>query len=136
MASGIIHEKEWSEKNGTVRIADEVVGIIAGLAATEVKGVAGMSGGVVDGISELLKKKNLSKGVRVEVGETEAAIDLYVVIEYGAKIPDVAIKIQENVKKAIESMTGLVVVEVNVHIQGVEFRQEEPPAPPVETRVK
>ena len=113
-----------------------MVGIIAGLAATEVKGVAGMSGGVVDGISELLKKKNLSKGVRVEVGETEAAIDLYVVIEYGAKIPEVAIKIQENVKKAIESMTGLIVVEVNVHIQGVEFHQEEPPAPPAETRVK
>jgi uncharacterized alkaline shock family protein YloU len=136
LASGVPHEREWSEKNGTVRIADEVVGIIAGLAATEVKGVAGMSGGVVDGISELLKKKNLSKGVRVEVGETEAAIDLYVVIEYGAKIPEVAIKIQENVKKAIESMTGLIVVEVNVHIQGVEFHQEEPPAPPAETRVK
>jgi len=136
LANGIPQEQEWNEKNGTVRIANEVVGIIAGLAATEVKGVAGMSGGVVDGISELLKKKSLSKGVRVEVGETEAAIDLYVVIEYGAKIPDVAIEIQENVKKAIESMTGLKVVEVNVHIQGVEFHQEEPPAPPVETRVK
>ena len=62
-------QPQWSEKNGTVRIANEVVGIIAGLAATEVRGVAGMSGGVVDGISELLKKKSLSKGVRVEVGE-------------------------------------------------------------------
>ena len=134
MPHGVV-QPQWSEKNGTVRIANEVVGIIAGLAATEVKGVAGMSGGVVDGISELLKKKNLSKGVRVEVGEKEAAVDLYVVIEYGARIPDVAIEIQENVKRAIEGMTGLKVVEVNVHIQGVQFEQEEAPPEEEEGRV-
>ena len=112
-------------RGGNIRIANEVVGIIAGLAATEVKGVAGMSGGVVDGISELLKKKNLAKGVKVEVGERQAAVDLYVILEYGAKVPEVAYKIQENVKRAIESMTGLEVVEVNVHIQGVEIKSEE-----------
>ncbi|NLZ44357.1 MAG: Asp23/Gls24 family envelope stress response protein [Clostridia bacterium] len=134
MTGGLV-QPQWSEKNGTVRIANEVVGIIAGLAATEVRGVAGMSGGVVDGISELLKKKSLSKGVRVEVGEKEAAIDLYVVIEYGARIPDVAISIQENVKRAIEGMTGLKVVEVNVHIQGVQFQQEEAPPEEEESRV-
>ncbi|NLW09523.1 MAG: Asp23/Gls24 family envelope stress response protein [Firmicutes bacterium] len=134
MAHGIV-QPQWSEKNGTVRIANEVVGIIAGLAASEVRGVAGMSGGVVDGISELLKKKSLSKGVRVEVGEKEAAVDLYVVIEYGARIPDVAIEIQENVKRAIEGMTGLKVVEVNVHIQGVQFEQEEAPPEEEEGRV-
>ena len=134
MPHGVV-QPQWSEKNGTVRIANEVVGIIAGLAATEVRGVAGMSGGVVDGISELLKKKSLSKGVRVEVGEKEAAIDLYVVIEYGARIPDVAISIQENVKRAIEGMTGLKVVEVNVHIQGVQFQQEEAPPEEEESRV-
>lgn len=110
---------------GSVRIANEVVGIIAGLAATEVKGIAGMSGGVVDGFAELLKKKNLAKGVKVEVGEKQAAVDLYVIIEFGAKIPDIAYLVQENVKRAIESMTGLEVVEVNVHIQGVEFKPEE-----------
>ncbi len=118
---------------GNIRIANEVVGIIAGLAATEVDGVAGMSGGVVDGLAELLKKKNLAKGVKVEVGERQAAIDLYVILEYGAKVPEVAYKIQENVKRAIESMTGLEVVEVNVHIQGVEFKSEETPE---ETRVR
>lgn len=134
MTGGLV-QPQWSEKNGTVRIANEVVGIIAGLAATEVRGVAGMSGGVVDGISELLKKKSLSKGVRVEVGEKEAAVDLYVVIEYGARIPDVAIEIQENVKRAIEGMTGLKVVEVNVHIQGVQFEQEEAPPEEEEGRV-
>ncbi|NLG85045.1 MAG: Asp23/Gls24 family envelope stress response protein [Firmicutes bacterium] len=112
-------------RGGNIRIANEVGGIIAGLAATEVEGVAGMSGGVVDGIAELLKKKNLAKGVKVEVGERQAAVDLYVILEYGAKVPEVAYKIQENVKRAIESMTGLEVVEVNVHIQGVAIKSEE-----------
>jgi uncharacterized alkaline shock family protein YloU len=110
---------------GSIRIANEVVRIIAGLAASEVKGVVGMSGGVVDGFAELVKKKNLAKGVKVEVGEKQAAVDLFVIIEYGSKIPDIAYLIQENVKKAIESMTGLEVIEVNVHIQGVEFKQDE-----------
>ena len=110
---------------GSIRIANEVVRIIAGLAASEVKGVIGMSGGVVDGFAELVKKKNFAKGVKVEVGEKQAAVDLFVIIEYGSKIPDIAYLIQENVKKAIESMTGLEVIEVNVHIQGVEFKQDE-----------
>jgi len=109
---------------GSIRIADEVVGIIAGLAATEVAGVAGMSAGLVGGIAEMLGKKNLAKGVKVEVGEREAAVDLYLIVEFGVRIPDVALKVQENVKRAIESMTGLDVVEVNIHIQGVGFSQE------------
>jgi uncharacterized alkaline shock family protein YloU len=112
-------------ESGTIRIASEVVKIIAGLAASEVKGVAGMSGGMVDGFAELLKKKSLAKGVKVEVGEKQCAIDLFLVIEYGSKIPDIAYQVQENVKRAVESMTGLDVVEVNVHIQGVELRNEE-----------
>jgi uncharacterized alkaline shock family protein YloU len=111
--------------SGSIKIANEVVSIIAGLAATEVKGVAGMSGGIVDGFAELLKKKNLTKGVKVEVGEKQAAVDLFIIIEYGARIPDTAYTVQDNVKRAIESMTGLDVVEVNVHIQGVEFKPEE-----------
>lgn len=111
--------------SGSIRIANEVVRIIAGIAASEVKGIVGMSGGVVDGFAELLKKKNLAKGVKVEVGEKQAAVDLFVVVEYGSKIPDIAYLVQENVKRAIESMTGLEVVEVNVHIQGVEFKNDE-----------
>ena len=119
--------KEKGEQNevGTIRIADEVVGIIAGMAATEIPGVAGMSGGLVGGIAEMLGKKNLAKGVKVEVGEKEAAVDLYVIMEYGVRLPDIAIQVQENVKHAIESMTGLEVVEVNVHVQGVGFVSEE-----------
>ena len=91
---------------GNIRIADEVVSIIAGLAATEVEGVAGMSGGIAGGIADMLGKRNLSKGVKVEVGERQASIDVYIVVKFGARIPDVAWNIQESVKKAIESMTG------------------------------
>lgn len=110
---------------GEIRIANEVVAVIAGLAATDIDGVAGMSGGIAGGIAEMLGRKNLSKGVKVEVGESQAAVDLYVVVQYGIRIPDIAWQIQESVKRAIETMTGLEVVEVNVHVQGVHFQQEE-----------
>ena len=126
-----------SERNvGQIRIANEVVGIISGLAATEIVGVAGMSGGIAGGISEMLGKKSLAKGVRVEVGEKEAAVDLYVIMDYGVSIPDVAWQVQENVKKAIESMTGLDVIEVNVHVQGVSFQNEEKLEEELPARVK
>ena len=121
-------EKELAKNEsalGSVKIADEVVSIIAGLAATEIEGIAGMSGGLVGGIAEMLGRKNFSKGVKVEVGEREAAIDLYVIVKYGVRIPDVALAAQENIKQAIETMTGLSVVEVNVHVQGVNFPEEE-----------
>ncbi len=109
---------------GTVKISEEVVAIIAGIAAMDVPGVAGMSGGIAGGIAEMLGRKNLSKGVKVEVGEKEAAVDLYIIVEYGCRIPDVSWNIQERVKKAIETMTGLDVVEVNIHIQGVNIDKD------------
>ncbi|MDK2878469.1 MAG: hypothetical protein PWR06_1185 [Thermoanaerobacteraceae bacterium] len=124
---------ENTNDKGSIKIADEVVGIIAGLAATEVEGVAGMSGGIVGGIAEILGRKNLSKGVKVEVGEKEAAVDLYIIVNYGVRIPEVAWNVQENVKKAIENMTGLSVIEVNIHVQGVNFGQ---PVKEEESRVK
>ncbi|MBC7344529.1 MAG: Asp23/Gls24 family envelope stress response protein [Clostridia bacterium] len=117
---------EESSGIGSIHIADEVVAVIAGLAATEVEGVASMSGGFAGGIAEALGRKNLARGVKVEVGEKEAAVDLSIIVRFGVRIPDVALKIQENVKKAVESMTGLKVVEVNVHVQGVAFEKEEP----------
>ena len=109
---------------GSVKISDDVVKVIAGLAATEVTGVAGMSAGLVGGIAEMLGKKNMAKGVKVEVGEKEAKVDLYIIVEYNARIPDVALRVQENVKKSIETMTGLNVTEVNIHIQGIGFVSE------------
>ncbi|PWK11507.1 putative alkaline shock family protein YloU [Tumebacillus permanentifrigoris] len=108
---------------GNIRIANEVIEIIAGLAATEVVGVAGMSGGVAGGIAELLGRKNLSKGVKVEVGQKQCAVDVSIVADYGVRIPEVAGEIQDNVKRAIESMTGLEVIEVNVHVLGVTFNK-------------
>lgn len=110
---------------GNIQIAPEVIEVIAGLATIEVGGVAGMSGGFAGGIAELLGRKNLSKGVKVEVGQKEAAIDVSIIIEYGHKIPEVAGDIQRNVKQAIESMTGLDVIEVNVHIHDVHFKGAE-----------
>lgn len=103
-----------------IKIADDVVAVIAGVAVSEVPGVAGMSGGFAGGISEVFSgKKNLAKGIKVEVGEKETKVDVNIIVEYGTRIPDVAFTIQNRVKKAVESMTGLKVVAVNVHVQGV-----------------
>ncbi len=104
-----------------ITYANEVVAIIAGLAANEVEGIAGMcsiSGNILN------KNRNVTKGVKVEIGTEEVAVDLYVIIEYGAPIQRAAMDAQENVRKAIESMTGLHVVRVDVHVQGVSFEQE------------
>lgn len=112
---------------GTIQIAPEVIEIIAGLATIEVTGVAGMSGGFAGGIAELLGRKNLSKGVKVEVGQREAAVDVSIIVEYGNRIPEIASDIQRNVKRSIETMTGLHVVEVNVHIHDVHFKTTDKP---------
>lgn len=113
-----------TSESGTIKIASDVVTVIASMAATEVKGVAGMSGGFTTDIVEKFGVKSSSKGIKVQVGETETSIDLYLIVEYGAKIPDVAWEVQQNVKKAVETMTGLNVVEVNIHIQGLNIAKE------------
>ncbi len=104
---------------GSIRISEDVVKIIAGIAASEVPGVAAMSGGIAGGIAEKLGRKNLSKGVKAEVGEKEATIDIFTILDYGVQIPKVASEIQVGVKKAVENMTGLKVLEVNVNVQDV-----------------
>ncbi len=110
---------------GKIEIAPEVLEIIAGLAASEVEGVAHLSGNLVGDLAERFGRKNLGKGVRVEVGQKEAALDISVVVKFGHPIPDVAQKIQDNIRHAIESMTGLKVVEVNVHVVDIELTHEE-----------
>jgi len=112
---------------GVIQIAPEVIEVIAGLATVEVEGVAGMSGGFAGGIAELLGRKNMSKGIKVEVGQREAAVDVSIIVEYGNRIPEIAAEIQRNVKRSIETMTGLHVVEVNVHIHDVHFKAAEKP---------
>jgi len=114
---------------GEVNIAEDVLATIAGIAATEVKGVAGMSGGLVGGIAEILGKKTLSKGVKVVVNEKGVFVDLNLIVDYGTKIPEVAWEIQDKVKKTIQTMANLSVVEVNIHIQGVNFPKEEEQTP-------
>ncbi|UFJ42913.1 Asp23/Gls24 family envelope stress response protein [Brevibacillus humidisoli] len=116
---------------GKVQIAPEVLEVIAGMAASEVEGVAQMSGGFVGDIAERLGRKNVARGVRVEVGSREAAVDVSIVVKYGYRIPEVARNIQDSVSSAIESMTGLSVVEVNVHIVDVELKPEEKVQPVV-----
>lgn len=120
------YEVNKTETNefGVIKITDEVIAIIAGIAATEVPGVYGMSGGLAGGIAEALGRKNLSKGVKINAGDTEVIIDIYIIVEFGFRIPDVAWSIQEKVKKVVEEMTGLHVVEVNIHIQGVNIEKE------------
>ena len=106
------------EENG-IKISDDVVATIAGKAALDVKGVYAMFGGLAGGISEVFGKKNYTKGIKVDNTEKELKIDVNIIVEYGARIPDVAYEIQNRVKKAIENMTGLKIQEVNVHVQGV-----------------
>ena len=114
-----IKEEPINEDN-TIRIADDVVAVIAGVAVSEIPGVYGMAGSFAGGITEVLSgKKNLSKGIKVEVGEKDTKIDVNIIVEYGTRIPDIAYEIQNRVKKAVENMTGLKVLEVNVHVQGV-----------------
>ncbi|MGI6161357.1 MAG: Asp23/Gls24 family envelope stress response protein [Christensenellales bacterium] len=122
-----------SETNGKITFANDVIATIAGLAAVEVKGIAGMSGGIVGGIVEFLGKKNFTKGVKVEAGNEEAAVELFVIVEYGEKIHEVCKAIQRNVKKAIETMTGLKVVSVNVFVQGVYIEKEKKTEAHIET---
>ncbi len=114
-----INEEIPVEGSDTIKIANEAVATYAGIAVAEVQGVYGMAGGFA-GITEALSgKKNLAKGIKVDVGDKDAKIDVNIIVEYGARIPDVAFEIQTRVKKTVESMTGLKVKEVNVHVQGV-----------------
>lgn len=112
--------------DSSVVISAEVVAVIAGVAVSEVVGVVETAGGFAGGISEVLSgKKKLSKGIKVEVGEKETKIDVNIIVEYGSRIPDVAFEIQNKVRKSVKEMTGLDVLEVNVHVQGVRTSLEQ-----------
>ena len=118
-----IQEEQTTKTENTetgIEISNDVIAVIAGVAVSEVQGVASMSGGFAGGITEVLSgKKNMAKGIKVDKTENTAKIDVNIIVEYGSRIPDVAFEIQNRVKKSVESMTGFKVEEVNVHVQGV-----------------
>ena len=123
--------EEIKTENEGIQISSDVVAVIAGVAVSEVQGVSGMSGGFAGGITEVLSgKKNLAKGIKVDKENENVKIDVNIIVEYGTRIPDIAFEIQNRVKTSVETMTGLKVEEVNVHVQGVNtniVNQDEEP---------
>ena len=131
----VLEIEEIKTESEGIQISNDVVAVIAGVAVSEVPGVAGMAGGFAGGITEVFSgKKNLAKGIKVEVTQSQAKIDVNIIVEYGSRIPDVAFEIQNRVKKAVESMTGLAVEEVNVHVQGVNTDSAREELKPEETK--
>ena len=125
-----------ANQNGSVTFATDVIATIAGLAANEVEGVASMTGGS-GGLADILGRgrqasRNFTKGVKVEVSGNQVAVTVSLVIDYGSPVPEVAANIQENVKKAIETMSGLTVTNVDIHVQGVSFERENRAAAQIE----
>jgi uncharacterized alkaline shock family protein YloU len=117
--------KQETLKNGQVKISVDVISIISSIAASEIEGVNAAASGFVDGISSLFSKKNYTKGIKVELKDNDAFIDLSITVDYGFKIQDVATKVQEKVKTEVENMTGLNVVNVSVNIQNVVIPKEK-----------
>ncbi len=120
------------EEIGNIKISAEVVSTIAGMAATEIEGVHCMYSSFAGGIAEMFgARKNQGKGVKVEITENSVLLDLYIVVDYGVRIPELAWEIQENVKNNVETMTGMNVEKVNIHIEGVSFEKEEENTPEI-----
>lgn len=118
--------KENKDEFGNLNIADDVLNTIAAIAASEIKGVTTLGSSIASGIVEMFGgKKSTGKGVKVETKEGEMKIDISLVVDYGVRIPDVAWEVQDNVKKSIEAMTGLQVAQINIHVQGINFGDED-----------
>ncbi len=110
--------------DGNINISDDVIESIASFAAQGVEGVVELQSNLKNSVSDILKVKNTSKGVKVSVGEKEAIIDMYINVEFGSNIVEIAKKVQEEVKEKVETMTDLEVVEVNVHISGIHIKDK------------
>lgn len=114
---------DYINENDEMAVTDEALAVIAGVAAMETEGVAGMSSGFTGGIAEVLGRTNLSKGVKVITRSGITTVDIYVIVKYGQRIPEVAFNIQEHVKSTIENQAGVIVDSVNIHVQGVDFSE-------------
>lgn len=110
---------------GTVKISEDVIATIASVAAENVEGIVKVGSNFKSQVSDILNTKNFNRGVKVNIGEKETIIDVYLTIEYGIKIVDVCEKVQKKVKEAIENMTDFEVVEVNVHLSGIAVKSSE-----------
>ena len=112
---------------GTVKISEDVVGVIAGIAASEIEGVTGLNTATSGGITQVFTgKRNVNKGVKITISEGHAVIDMMLSTEYGYNIPDVVKKVQENVKETVESITGLTVDEINIFVTNITLKKQEP----------
>lgn len=113
------------DAGGSISYSEDVIAIISGLAASEIQGVAGMSGDIKSGLGELLGRKDLSKGIKATIANEEVTIDINIIVVYGSIISEVALEIQKSIKRAVEGMTGLKVMGVNVFIQGVQVNNDK-----------
>jgi uncharacterized alkaline shock family protein YloU len=117
----VLEMEQGNDGHGKVEIAPEVIEVIAGIAASEVEGVAGMRGNFATGVVERLGKKNHGKGVKVELSESGIKVDVYCLMKFGVSIPSVAGRIQDNIRQALLNMTALDAEEVNIHVVGIQF---------------
>ncbi|MBR5318575.1 MAG: Asp23/Gls24 family envelope stress response protein [Peptococcaceae bacterium] len=111
---------------GSIKISEDAIAGIVSMVAAQIKGISAMSGSMAAGLTEKLGKKNLTKGVKVELNDQDVIIALYIFVEYGVKIPKLALEIQNQVRDSIHTMTGLRVKEVNIYVQGISFDHTEP----------
>ena len=119
-------ENILKDEDDNINISEDVITTISGIAVSDISGVAEMAGGIAGGISEVLSgKKNPSKGIKADIDGKNVKIDVNIIVNYGVRIPDVAFDIQNKVKNSVETMTGLKVEEVNVHVQGVNVEENE-----------
>jgi uncharacterized alkaline shock family protein YloU len=130
----VLEMNQGNSGHGKVEIAPEVIEVIAGIAASEVEGVAQMRGNFATGVVERLGKKNHGKGVKVELSEEGIKVDVYCVMKFGVSIPTVAGKIQDNIRQALLNMTALEAEAVNIHVVGISFENQKP-EPEVEEEI-
>ncbi len=114
-----------STEGGKISISEDVISVISAIAAKEVEGLASMGGTILGGLGDILAKKNQGKGVKVEFGESGIVIDVHITVKFGVKIREVSLAIQEQIKNAVETMSGLNVATVNVFVDGVELEKSK-----------
>src|SRR3954447_22623521 len=131
----VLEMNQGNNGHGKIEIAPEVIEVIAGIAASEVEGVASMRGNFATGVVERLGKKNHGKGVKVELTESGIKVDVYCMMKFGVSIPTVAGKVQNNIRQALLNMTALEAEEVNIHVVGIQFENHKNEPEIVESEV-